>query len=187
MIESIETTFTRGDVPSAPNASYVALEAGTLETDARDMIAAAWQQAEAYTGRSYYPVTAGQVVLKILGPELYTWPRHPFPAALTVEVWSQSDWVPHSEIYIPALGLIELEGPLLYRLTQVGTIDPGTPPQHVQQAVFNLACYQLIHSPARREFKSQNAGDSGFTRESLMGVMYGSGAGALLASEVRKP
>ena len=52
--------------------------------------------------------------------------------------------------------------------------------------MFNLAVYQLIQQPARREFKSQTMQDTTVTREAMMGVLYGSGAGALLASEVRK-
>jgi len=186
MIEYLETKFERGDIPTEVVASEVALEAGVTEAQAASMIAAAWQQAEDFTGRTYYPTTSGTVVLSVKGPELYTWPRWPFPAALDVEVLIDGEFVSHAEKYVATLGLVELEGPLMYRLSQPDTIDPGTPPQIVQQAVFNLACYQLIHSPARREFKSQNAGDSGFSRETMMGVLYGSGAGALLAGEVRK-
>lgn len=56
---------------------------------------------------------------------------------------------------------------------------------NVTAAVHNLALYLLIHDPARREFRSKSAGDSSFTREGKMGALCGSGAGALLASEVR--
>jgi hypothetical protein len=184
MIEHISTDFTRGDLPATPVASEVALEAGVAEAQAQALIAAAWEQAETFTGRTYYPVTAGTVILKVTGPELFTWPRYPFPEALTVEYLSGGEWVAHSETYIA--GMIELEGPLTYRLTQPETVTPSTPKHNVTQAVFNLAVYQLVFSPQRREFKSQNAGDSGFSRENLMGLFYGSGAGALLASEVRK-
>ncbi|MCP9481666.1 hypothetical protein NNA36_06785 [Shimia sp. CNT1-13L.2] len=184
MIEHISTDFTRGELPASPIASEVALEAGVTEAQAQALISAAWEQAETFTGRTYYPVTAGSVVLRVKGAELYTWPRYPFPETLTVEALSGGEWVSHSETYIA--GMIELEGPLTYRLTQPDTVTPPTPKSHVLQAVFNLAVYQLVYSPQRREFKSQNAGDSGFTREHLMGLFYGSGAGALLASEVRK-
>ena len=184
MIEHISTDFTRGELPAMPLASEVALEAGVTEAQAQAMIAAAWEQAEAFTGRSYYAVTAGNFILQVKGAELYTWPRYPFPEALKVEYLQGDEWVPHSETYVA--GMIELEGPLTYRLTQVGAVQPPTPKANVLQAVFNLAVYQLVYSPQRREFKSQNAGDSGFARESLMGLFYGSGAGALLASEVRK-
>ncbi|MCP4206747.1 MAG: hypothetical protein GY767_06845 [Shimia sp.] len=101
-----------------------------------------------------------------------------------MEYLSGGEWVAHSETYIA--GVIDLEGPLTYRLTQPNSVTSAMPKPHVLQAVFNLAVYQLVFSPQRREFKSQNAGDSGFSRENLMGLFYGSGAGALLASEVRK-
>ena len=63
---------------------------------------------------------------------------------------------------------------------------PGAPVSaEVVQAVHNLALYQLIHAPSRREFKSQSSGDFSFSREALIPVFRGSGAGALLAGEVR--
>ncbi|WP_299376019.1 hypothetical protein [uncultured Tateyamaria sp.] len=62
------------------------------------------------------------------------------------------------------------------------TADEAGP--HVLEAVRCLALYQLIHSPARREFRVIQAGDSTLTRESLGPLMKMSGAGILLASEV---
>ncbi len=189
MITHIETDFIPGAAPAllfdGPSPSDVALEAGVSGGEADAMIAAAWAQVEAFTGRAYRPITAGKVIIRVSSPIAYQWPRHPFPEALTIEVLSNGTWVPHWETYVPAAGLVELEIYTLYRLTQVGTVTPPAPPAHVFQAVINLALYQLIHAPARREFRAQSAGDSSFTREALMGVMYGSGAGALLASEMR--
>lgn len=185
MIDILSAEFTRGELPELPFAHDVALEAGVPEFEAYAMISAAWAQAEAFTGRTYYPVTAGEVVAHVRGFEVYRWPRYPYPASLNVEVRMRDGWQAHSETYLS--GMIELEGPLTYRLTQPDPITPPEPPEHVQQAVFNLATYQLIQSPARREFNSQNAGDTGFSRERFMGLFWASGAGPLLASEVRKP
>lgn len=78
-----------------PVASEVVLEAGATEAQAQAMIAVAWEQAETFTGRTYYPVTAGTVVLKVRGPELYTWPRCPFPSALDVQVLINGEFVDH--------------------------------------------------------------------------------------------
>jgi len=55
---------------------------------------------------------------------------------------------------------------------------------HVLEAVRCLALYQLIHSPARREFRVIQAGDSTLTREAMGPLFRQSGAGMLLASEV---
>jgi hypothetical protein len=150
------------------------------------MIATAWEQAETFTGRTYYPVTAGQMRVDVRGIGVLRWPRYPAPEAFTFERKSNGAWqefdVEHEA------GLIDVDLPCreTWRITQVGTVDPGTPPAHVIQAVTGLALYQLVQMPQRREFKSQNAGDSGFTRESLMGLFWASGAGPMLASEVRK-
>lgn len=57
--------------------------------------------------------------------------------------------------------------------------------RHVVEAVRALALYQLIHSPARREFRVIQAGDSTLTRETLGPLFKMSGAGILLASEVQ--
>lgn len=56
---------------------------------------------------------------------------------------------------------------------------------HVTEAVRNLALYQLIQSPARREFRVIQAGDSMLTREALGPLFKMSGAGILLASDVK--
>ena len=64
------------------------------------------------------------------------------------------------------------------------TYDDATPGAHVTEAVRNLALYQLIHSPARREFRTIQAADSTLTREALGPLFRMSGSGILLASEV---
>lgn len=63
--------------------------------------------------------------------------------------------------------------------------DDATPGAHVLEAVRNLALYQLIHSPARREFRTVSAGDSTITREALGPIFKMSGAGILLSGEVQ--
>lgn len=183
MITMLEPTFVYGEVPETPG--NLAFEADIPDFEAVPLIHAAWAQVEAFTGRTYRPVTAGKCIVKVSSPMQFQWPRHPFPAAMTIEVLSGSNWVEYREIYIPDLGLVDLEPFSIYRLTQQGTVAGNPASAQVLQAVENLALYQAIQGPERREFKSQNTGDSGFTREALMGVMYGSGAGALLASEVR--
>lgn len=187
MIQNLETKFTHADFPASPVAPDIALEADVSEADALAAIQGAWQLVETFTGRTFRDTTAGKVIVKVAQEHPFPWPRFPFPDALTIEVFSNSSggWVDHHEIYIPALGWVELVPWTIYRLTQVGTVTGETPSPAVMQAVRNLALYQLVHAPARREFKSQTAGDTGFSREGVMGVMYGSGAGALLAGEVR--
>ena len=184
-IRNLETTFTVGDDPASPVATDLALEADCTEAEAQAIISTAWAQAEAFTGRMYRPITAGKVVVSVVGSELFQWPRNPFPAAITVEILLGGSWVANSALYVAELGLVDLETHTTYRLTQTGTVAGRTPKAEVVQAVTNLALYQLIHAPARREFKSQSAGDTSFSREAVMGVMYGSGAGAMLTSEVR--
>lgn len=184
-ITNLETTFTLGADPASPVATDIALEADCTEAEAQAMISTAWAQVEAFTNRSYRPITAGKVVLTTSGFDTYPWPRHPFPAAITVEILLGGSWVANPALYVAELGLVDLETHTTYRLTQSGTVAGRTPSAAVVQAVTNLALYQLIHAPARREFKSQSAGDTSFTREAIMGVLYGSGAGAMLASEVR--
>ncbi|QFT80833.1 hypothetical protein FIU89_09455 [Roseovarius sp. THAF27] len=62
--------------------------------------------------------------------------------------------------------------------------DDATPGAHVLEAVRCLALYQLIHSPARREFRVIQAGDSILTRQALGPLFQQSGAGILLAGDV---
>ncbi|WP_371154151.1 hypothetical protein [Jannaschia sp. 2305UL9-9] len=64
------------------------------------------------------------------------------------------------------------------------TYDTEEAGPHVVEAVRCLALYQLIHSPARPEFRVMQASDSMLTRESLGPLFKMSGAGILLASEV---
>ncbi len=186
MIELLETDFTYGDFPANPVASAVALEAGVSEAEAAAMIAASWTQAETFTRRAYRPILTGKLIVKVSQEAPYRWPRYPYPASLGVEVYLGGQWVEHSETYIPDAGLIELVPYTLYRLTQPDTVTPPAPAQHIVQAVKNLALYQLIHMPQRREFKNQSAGDTSLSREQLMGLFFGSGAGILLANEVRQ-
>ena len=58
-------------------------------------------------------------------------------------------------------------------------------PPHVVEAVRALALYQLIHTAARREFRTITAGDGTLSREVLGPLFKMSGAGILLASEVQ--
>lgn len=185
MIELLEPTFAYGDFPETPVASDLALKADTTEAEASAMIKLAWSQVESFTKRTYRDITTGVVIVKVKIEMPFQWPRFPFPVSLGVEVLSQGSWVPHSESYVASVGWVELVPFTLYRLTQVGTVSAWPASEAVVQAVSNLAEYQLIQAPHRREFKSQTAGDTGFTREALMGVLYGSGAGAMLAGEVR--
>lgn len=65
------------------------------------------------------------------------------------------------------------------------TFDGVAVGPHVTEAVRCLALYQLIHSAARREFRTITAADSTLTRETLGPLFRMSGAGILLASEVK--
>lgn len=185
-LQYLEVTFATNAPPLAPKASDVALEAGTTEAMTSAYIAAAWEQAEAFTGRCYRGLSAGEVLIKVDAPTEYRWPRFPFPASIEAEVWSDEarDWEAVPVIY--RAGYVELYPGNLYKLTQSPTAAVSPLPSHVIQAVSNLAIYSLIQLPQRREFRSTQFGDTSQTREALMGVLYGSGAGALLASEVRK-
>lgn len=187
MIEYLDATFAPPpELPFYPEVTAVALEAGCSAEQAQMMIEAAWDQVETFTGRAYRGIASGEVLVKAHHPHEYRWPRYPFPATITAEIWSDrhKGWRAVEVAYRG--GYLELYGGNLYKLTQAPT-DPVDPlPAHVVQAVHNLAVYQLVQSPARREFRSQTMGETTLTREALMGALYGSGAGALLASEVRK-
>ena len=186
MISVLETSFTPGPDPaSSIVAADVALEADCTEAEAEAMLTASWAMVEAFTGTSYRAITAGKVIVKPACPIGFRWPRSPFPEALTVEAYASGGWAPASARYIPDAGIIDLEPGTLYRLTQEGEVPGALVTPGVVQAVHNLALYQLIHAPSRREFKSQASGDFSFSREALMPVFRGSGAGALLAGEVR--
>jgi hypothetical protein len=186
MIDILEAEFTYGDVPANIVASDVALEAGVSDVNAATMIAASWIQAETFCNRAFLPITSGKVVIKVSQEQAWRWPRYPFPDDLIIEVFSQGSWVPHSETYVAAAGIVELVPWTLYRLTQSGTVTPPAPSTNVVQAVTNLALYQLVQMPQRREFKNQTAGDTSLTRENLQGLFWASGAGILLANEVRQ-
>ena len=123
MIDILSVDFTRGDLPSSPVASEVALEAGATEAQATAMIATAWEQAETFTGRTYYPVTAGQMRVDVRGIGVLRWPRYPAPEAFTFERKSNGAWqefdVEHEA------GLIDVDLPCreTWRITQVGTVE----------------------------------------------------------------
>lgn len=166
------------------SALEMVLRRDLTNAQATAMISSAWAIAETFTRRGYRGATAGIVTVEVSSPMPYRWPRWPYPSALTIDILAGGIWVPHTETYVPALGLIELEPFTIYRLTQSGAVAAPTIPAHVTQAVENLALYMLTQAPTRREYKSQSAGDSALTREAMMGLLYGSGAGALLAGEV---
>lgn len=183
---------TRGALPATPDAVSVALEASVANDRATAMIAASWALVETFTGRNYWPVTAAVAIADIAASDIalsgtVQWPRDPFPADVTLEKWTAGAWVTDTAAdYVPDVGLAILLTPgARYRLAQVGTVTPAAPAANVTEAVRALALYQLIHSVTRREFRQMNAGDSSLTREALDGLFRASGAGILLAGEVR--
>lgn len=178
-------TQTRGTMPTAPGAVDVALEASVPNERATAMIAASWVLAETFTGRTYWPVTNAQALGVLDADGEARWPRDPAPDALGVDLWQAGAWVPHTgHTYVPEQGLVTDLAAGRYRFTQEGLITPDVPAAHVVEAVRALALYQLIHSPARREFRVIDAGDSRLSREALAGLFKASGAGILLSSEV---
>lgn len=179
-----EFEMTRGDMPTGLNAADVALEASVTVDRATAMIAASWALAEAYTGRIYWLATDATAVAVLDAEGDLEWSRYPFPDSLTAESWDGSAWVAASVEYVPDAGAVLALAVGRYRLT-AGSVDPGTPASHVIEAVRALALYQLTHSPTRREFRTITAADSTVTREALAGLFKASGAGILLASEVR--
>jgi hypothetical protein len=186
MIALLETAFTPGPTPTLfPSAYDVALEADTTEYEAMAILEASWGMVEAFTGKTYRETTAGKVIVKAACPMAFRWPRYPFPDVLAVEAYTGGEWAPATASYVAEAGIIDLEPFTLYRLIQVGVVAGAPVSAEVERAVHNLALYQLIHASSRREFRSQSSGDFSFTRESLMPVFRGSGAGALLAGEVR--
>lgn len=185
-------TMTRGATPATPSATDVALEASVTQDRAAALIAASWHLVEVFTGRTYFPVTAAVFVTELptgSAPESGTaaWPREPYPADVEVQRWTAGAWVPDAGAdYVPDLGLtILLEPGARYKIAQVGAVTPAAPGAHVVEAVRALALYQLVNSPSRREFRTMTAGDSNLTREALDGLFRASGAGILLAGEVR--
>ena len=180
-------TQTRGAVPNLPDAVSVALEAGVTNDRAAAMIAASWSLAETFTGRNFFPVN-GAVAIATMpeGGGEACWPRAPYPEVLTISFWSGNAWVSAvSAYYMPEEGLVTDLSTGRYSFTQTVIVNPPAPAAQVLEAIRALALYQLIHSPARREFRAITAGDSSLTRESLDGLFRASGAGILLAGEVR--
>lgn len=185
MIALLETYFTAGDDPAEPNAGDIALEADVTFAEAQAMLSASWAMIEAFTGRCYRPTTSGKVIVKAGAPITFRWPRFPYPAAITVEAYTSGFWAAVPASYVAEAGVIDLEPFTLYRLTQTGPVAGAEVTAGVAQAAHYLALYQLIQGPNRREYRSQASGDFSYTRESLLPVFRGSGAGALLAQEVR--
>lgn len=187
MIEYLDVRFIPNlSHPEQPDKTAIALEAGCSADQAEAFVQAAWEQVETFTGRCYRGIASGEVLVRAHYPHEYRWPRYPFPATITAEIWSDQDkgWRAVEVVY--RAGYVELYAGNLYRLTQAPTPPVDPLPGHVVQAVSNLAIYQLIQQPQRREFRSQTMGETTLTREAVMGALYGSGAGALLAGEVRK-
>ncbi|MGQ0565540.1 MAG: hypothetical protein ACT4OK_10775 [Gemmobacter sp.] len=182
----INFTQTRGALPAVPLAVDVALEAGAANDRATAVIGAAWAMAETFTGRNYWPVTAAVLTMQAGDDCEAWWPRAPAPAAVTMERLSGREWVADTgPMYMADAGWFTFLAPgATYRFTQVGTVTPA-PSANVLEAVRALALYSLIQSPARTEFRQIQAGDSTLTREALGGVFAMSGAGAMLAWEVR--
>lgn len=176
---------TPGGMPAQPDAVSVALEASVSNDRAQAMIRASWGLVETYTGRNFWPVTGAMAMADLAEPGEVQWPRHPFPAAITAQRWQGSAWEAASVSYIPELGVITGLTAGRLKLAQVGTITPEPPNAYVIEAARALALYQLIHSPARREFRTMSTGDSTLTREALDGLFRASGAGVLLAGLVR--
>jgi hypothetical protein len=186
MIALLETEFQAGADPDTTLlASEVAFEADATLDEATAMLTASWAMVEAFTGKCYRATTSGKVIVKTDAPMAFRWPRYPFPAALVVSVYSGGSWVSLSAPYVAEAGLIDLDPFTLYRLTQSGAVPGAIPSPAVVRAVHQLALYQLIQGPNRREYRSQSSGDFSFSRETLMPMFRGSGAGALLTSEVR--
>lgn len=177
---------TRGATPELPAAQDVALEAGVTQERAASVITAAWAMVEAYTGRNYWPVTAAVLIGEGREDATVWWPRKPAPEAVTVERLSAGAWVEdHAPMFVEGPGYLAFAQPgKTYRLTQVGEIA-AAPSHTAVEAVRALALYQLIHSPARREFRQVQSADTTMTREAYGNVMAASGAGMLLAGEVR--
>ena len=181
----VSSAFTYGPYPTdAPAYADIALQAGVTAQEAQDIVAAAWAMASNYTRRGFRSVLSGVVLIQQESISWVPWPVWPEPEEATSELFTGRGWKPHEGYYMKGMGF-DLDGQGLYRLTQVGTVAAPEIPAQVTEAVRCLALYMLIQSPHRREFKTQGAGDSQYSRESFMGVLYGSGAGAMLAGEVR--
>lgn len=182
----VQFTQERGDYPADPLASEVALEASVSEARAASVIRASWNMVETYTGTQQWPVMAAVALVEMDQERDVRWPRRPAPLTVTIETLRDGDWQPNVHAcFIPQLlAVFDLE-PGRHRITQVGTLTPDPVIPIYEEAVRNLALYQLIHAPQRREFRSVQAGGDTVTREALMPLFRGSGAGALLASELR--
>ena len=176
-------TQTRGATPALPLASDVALEAAVTQDRATAMIGAAWVMTESFTGRNYWPVTAAVLTAEAGESLEVRWPRAPVPSGVTIERLQGREWIPDGGPWWEGGRLLLCAPGATYRITQIGTVTPPAPGAHVLEAVRALALYALIQSPARREFRQVQSGDSTLTREAVGNVMAMSGAGAMLAGE----
>ncbi|AXC50379.1 hypothetical protein DRW48_12395 [Paracoccus suum] len=185
-ITFLQVDFSPGPVPAVPAASDIALEAGASLDLATAFLGASWEMIENFTGRCYRATAAGTVLVEASEPMTYVWPRFPYPAIVTAERWDEGSQTFQPDTCRYMHGRCTFGGGTLYRLTQAPTPAPVSIPECVRRAAANLTLYQLIHQPQRREFRSQTMADVTLTREAVQGLFYGSGAGALLASEVRR-
>ena len=180
-VSILDFTMTAGPHPAVSDVSRVALEAAVSDTDASLAISAAWHVAEGFTGRTYREVSSATLIVSAGGPGVVRWPRYPWPDAVEAEWHDGQAWVPGRSLIVG--GLCEIEHAGKWKLTASDV--PAAPiGDHVTQGVVQVALYNLIWAPQRREFSHQSAGDTSLTREAQKGILYGSGAGALLASEV---
>ncbi|CAM3207707.1 hypothetical protein SAMN04488021_12747 [Paracoccus aminovorans] len=175
----------RGDMPAGPDPVSVALEAAVKNDRAVAMIRASWILAERWTGHNYWPVLGATARAQVDVAGDVAWPREPFSSALIVERWEAEGWGEVDGGYVPEFGLLVGLAPGRYRIRQTVPVAPEDPPEHVLESVRALALYQLIHSAARREFRTMGTGESSLTREALDGLFRASGAGILLAGEAR--
>ena len=186
MISVLEALFVSGDPPDLIiSPADLALEAGVSEGTAKGMIAASWAMVEAFTNKTWRPTTAGKIVIRSDEPLEYIWPRYPFPDKITAQAYTNGSWVTLPVSYVADVGLVGVQSHTLTKIEQVGAAAGSPATRAVKMAVQHLALYQIIQGPDRREFRMQKSGDYEFAREALMPMFRGSGAGALLTSEVR--
>ncbi|WP_157960061.1 hypothetical protein [Albibacillus kandeliae] len=161
-------------------------EAGISEASSANLLETAWSMIETYTGRTYRAVSAGKLITRVYATHVFRWPSYPYPLALTVEYLRNGTWLEDTGAeYIADLGEVELQGGSIYRLTLTDAIPASPIGSQVSEAAYKLALYMAVTNPVLREFRSQSAGDSAWSKEQLYGLFYGSGAAAMLSSEVR--
>lgn len=115
-IKFLETTFAMRPAPAQPVASEIALEAGVTEFLAQAYIAAAWEQAENFCGRTWRGYGSGEILIEVDFPHEYRIPRYPYPASVTAEIWSDNARAyGYAEVRYRS-GYVELYPGQLYRL-----------------------------------------------------------------------